>query len=339
MIPSMDKKFYSTIDVRIRAVRAVQSGERIATVAKSFQIHPATLHRWLVRNRNSGESGLKRVPVSGRPRKIDNQSLKKLMKVILKPASKFGFETDFWTCRRMMQVANDQFGIRISQPTMWRMLRNMNLSYQKPERMYREGSEADRKEWVRITIPKIRRCVDKYRAILYFEDESNISLTAPLGKTWSPRGETPIARVHSQRGGIAAISAISQSGNLAFTLLETRIGSDEIIHFLQQLLLEHHRRHLVVVMDQASPHTSAKTMEFINSQKRLHVFYLPPYSPKFNPDEYVWNHLKHHELKWHQAKSKDELMDLAGEKMKAMAKDKDLVKGIWFRCCIAELMN
>ena len=335
----MDHKVYSTLDVRIRAVRAVQSGERIATVARSFQIHPATLHRWLVRRRDSGESGLNRASVSGRPRKIDSQSLKKLMKAILKPASKFGFETDFWTCRRMIQVANDQFGIQISQPTMWRMLRDMDLSYQKPERIYREGSDAERSEWIRITIPKIRKCVDKYNAILYFEDESNISLTAPLGKTWSPRGETPIARVHGRRGGVAAISAISRSGNLAFTLLETRIGSDEIIHFLRQLLLEHHRRHLVVVMDQASPHTSAKTMEFIYSQKRLHVFYLPPYSPKFNPDEYVWNHLKHQELKWHQAKSKDELMDLAGEKLKAMAKDKDLIKGIWFRCCIAELMN
>jgi len=336
---SMDHKIYSTIDVRIRAVRAVHSGERIATVARTFQIHPVTLHRWLVRKRNSGDAGLNRIPVSGRPRIIDNTTFDNLIKIILKPASKFGFETDFWTCRRMIQVANDRFGIRISQPTMWRMLRDMDLSYQKPERIYREGSDTERSEWIRTTVPKIRKCARKYNAILYFEDESNISLTAPLGKTWSPRCETPIAKVSGRRGGIAAISAISRSGNLAFTLLETRIGSDEIIHFLRQLLLEHQRRHIVVVMDQASSHTSAKTMEFINSQNRLHVFYLPPYSPKFNPDEYVWNHLKHQELKWHQAKTKDELMNLTGKKLKSMAKDKDLIRGIWFRCCIAELMN
>jgi len=335
----MDQKIYSTLDVRIRAVKAVDSGERIATVARSFQVHPATLHRWLVRKRESGDSGLNRIPVSGRPRRIDSKTLRKLMKVILKPASRYGFETDFWTCRRMIQVANDQFSIRISQPTMWRMLRDMDLSYQKPERVYREGSDIERREWIRVTVPKILKCVHKFKAILYFEDESNISLTAPLGKTWSPRGETPIARVSGRRGGVAAISAISRSGHLAFTLLETKIRSDEIIHFLRQLLLEHHHRHIVVVMDQASPHTSAKTMKFIESQKRLHVFHLPPYSPKFNPDEYVWNHLKHHELKWHQAKTKYELMDLAGEKLKAMAKDRDLIKGIWFRCCIAELMN
>lgn len=330
---------YSTLDVRVRAVRSVLSGERISVVAKSFQVNPSTLHRWLSRRKKSGESGLRRLPVSGRPRRLNDYSLSELLKTIMNPASKYGFETDFWTCRRMIQVAYDQLGVKVSQPTMWRMLREMDLTYQKPERIYRDGSDVIRKEWIRTMVPKINQCVLKYKAILYFEDESNISLTAPLGKTWSPRGETPIAKVHGRRGGVAAISAISQSGNLAFTLLQARIGSDEIIHFIRHLLLEHHRRHLVVVMDQASPHTSKKTMRFIASQKRLHVFHLPPYSPKFNPDEYVWNHLKHQELKWHQAKTKDELMLLAAEKMRLMSKDKALIRGIWFRCCIAELMN
>jgi transposase len=335
----MEPKVYSTLDIRVRAVRAVLAGERISVVAKAYQVDLSTLHRWMNRRKESGESGLQRRPVSGRPRVFDDQALSDLLKTILTPASTYGFETDFWTCRRMVQVAYEHLGVKVSRPTMWRMLRDMDLTYQKPERIYRDGSDAIRDEWIRTTVPKIKQCVKNHSAILYFEDESNLSLTAPLGKTWSPRGQTPIAKVHGRRGGVAAISAISQSGNLAFTLLQSRIGSDEIVHFLKHLLLEHQRRHLVVVMDQASPHTSEKTIEFIASQKRLHVFHLPPYSPKFNPDEYVWNHLKHQELKWHQAKTKDELMDLAGRKLGAMSKDNGLIRGIWFRCCIAELMK
>src|SRR5436190_20397144 len=64
---------------------------------------------------------------------------------------------------------------------------------------------------------------------------------------------------------------------------------------------EHPRRHVVVVMDQAKPHTSKMTKAFIESKPRLHVFYLPPYSPDWNPDEKVWNYLKNHELKAHRA--------------------------------------
>ena len=335
----MEKNTYSTYDVRLRAVRAVTSGESVGWVARAYQVAPSTLHRWVNRHRLDGEEGLQRKQVEGRPRKINQPILTKLKKLILEPASEFGFETDFWTCRRMMIVAKSKLRVNVSQPTMWRMLRSLDLTYQKPERIYHEGRDQAREEWIRREVPKIRKCVKKHRAILYFEDESNVSLTASLGKSWSPRGKTPVAKVTGRRGGVAAMSAISGSGRLAFTLLERRIASAEVIHFLAQLLREHSRRHLVVVMDQASPHTSAQTQAFINSQPRLHVFYLPKYSPKFNPDEYVWNHLKHQELKWHQARDKKALAKLTEKKLRSMSQNPELLRGLWFRCCIAELMN
>ena len=162
--------------------------------------------------------------------------------------------------------------------------------------------DQERKKWIRYEVPKIKRVVARYRAVLYFQDKSNISLTAVLGKTWAPKGQTPIQRVTGNRGGISAMSAISKSGQLVFQLHQKRITSVEIIDFLAQLLKHHKNRHLAVVMDQAPPHTSKKTQSFINVQKRLHVFYLPAYSPGFNADEQVWNHLKHWELKGHQAR-------------------------------------
>ncbi len=133
-----------------------------------------------------------------------------------------------------------------------------------------------------------------------------MSLTAFLGKTWLPCGQTPKAKVTGKRGGVAAMSAISRRGHLLFRLHNKRIASPEVIDFLRQMLKHHERRHLVVVMDQAPPHTSKLTRTYIESQKRLHVFYLPKYSPDWNPDEKFWNHLKHQELTRHQAKTNEE---------------------------------
>lgn len=335
----MKQNIYSTLDVRVRAVRAVLAGGSVAKTAQAYQVHPVTLHRWLVRRRKKGEAGLQRKAVSGRPRIINQQLMARISRVIMQPASKYGFETDFWTCRRIIRIIFEHFHMRVSQPTMWRVLRALDLTYQKPDRKYNEGSDRIRAKWIREEVPLILQCVKRHRGILYFEDESNISLTAALGKTWSPRGKQPVANVTGRRGGVAAMSAISRTGNLAFTLWEKRISSNEVIRFLEQLLVEHPRRHLVVVMDRAPVHTSGKTMKFIEQQRRLHVFYLPKYSPKFNPDEYVWNHLKHQELKWHQAKTKDELKSLATKKLNKMSRDSSLIRGLWFRCCIAELMN
>jgi len=331
---------YSTYEIRVRAVAAVRQGMAVSDVAKAYQVDRSTVHRWVTRYKaKNSNKGLVRLPVSGRPSILSKISDRQLLSVVLKPASAFGYETDFWTCPRLCRTFKQQFKVNASRWTVWRWLRDAGLTYQKPERHYFEADEKKRQGWIKKELPKIRRTVKKYRAILYFQDESHLSLTALLGRTWSPRGKTPVQEVTGKRGGVSAMSAISKTGSLIFTLLDKRIASDEIIHFLEQMLNHHPRRHLVVVMDQAPPHISKKTRAFIDSQKRLHVFYLPSYSPDWNPDEYVWNHLKHQELKGHQAKTKAELKVLAKRKLQKMAENPHQLRGIFFRCCVAELLH
>jgi transposase len=283
--------------------------------------------------------GLQRKPGSGRPRLLEELDEQRLRELVLKPASEFGYETDLWTVRRLHTVIEQEYDVVVSKDTIWRRLREAGLTYQKPEREYHQIDEEARKEWLRSEVPKIRRTIEKYRAILYFQDESNISLTAFLGKTWAPRGKTPRQRVTGKRGGVAAMSAISKRGHLLFRLYGKRIASNEVIQFLRQMLRHHKRRHLVVVMDQAPPHVSKKTQAFIDEQTRLHVFHLPSYSPDWNPDEKVWNHLKHQELKSHQAKTKNELKTLSRKKLRAMSRNPSLMRGIFYRCCVADLFG
>ena len=331
---------YSTFDVRVRAVGAVLDEQLpITVVAQDYGINRATIHRWIIRYHEDGESGLVRRAVSGRPRKLEEVDKDALTKIVLAPAGRYGYETDFWTTRRLIQVIQSEFSVVVSKQTVMRRLHEAGLSYQKPEREYFELSEEEREEWIRTDVPKIRRAVRKHRAILYFQDEANVSLTSLLGKTWAPRGQSPKQTVTGNRAGFSAMSAITKRGQLIFRLHEKRIASAEVIDFLAQMLKHHRRRHLVVVMDQAPPHTSQITMAYIESQRRLHVFHLPRYSPDWNPDEKVWHHLKHQELKGHQARTKAELKSLTDEKLAGMANNPELLRGIYFRCCIAELLD
>lgn len=336
----MDGTGYSTFDVRLRAVQAIRA-ERLSVtvVARAYGTNRATIHRWLSRYDQEGNTGLVRRPVSGRPRKLARLDQLAIRRMILTPASAFGYETDFWTTRRLIQVIEQTFHVRLSKQTVMRRLHAAGLSYQKPERAYFELSEHDRQEWVRLEVPRILAAVREHRALLYFQDEANVSLTALLAKTWAPRGQTPKQPVTGKRGGVAAMSAITSRGQLIFRLHEKRIASPEVIDFLRQMLRHHPRRHLVVVMDQAPPHTSHATTAFVESQRRLHVYYLPKYSPDWNPDEKVWNHLKHQELKGHQARTKTELVQLTQQKLTTMSRSPELLRGIFFRCCVANILE
>lgn len=330
---------YSTYEIRLRAVGAVEKGMDVAAVAEAYQTHRATIYRWMDRYRPGAEESLQRRSGSGRPRIFAQLDGEQLRRLVLRSALDFGYESDLWTCGRIQDAIEAELGAALSRWTVWRRLREADLTYQKPERRYIEASEEERKKWRRYDVPKIRRAVKKYKAILYFQDEANLSLTAFLGKTWSPRGKTPTQQVSGNRGGIAAMSAITSVGRLIFRLHDKRITSREVIYFFKQMLKHHPRRHLVVVMDRARPHTSKKTLGFVESQKRLHVFHLPKHSPDWNPDEKVWNYLKHQELKGHRAKTKQELRSLAHQKLRHLAASPRTLRGIFFRCCVADLLH
>jgi transposase len=335
----MEGQGYSTLEVRVRAVNAVRGGMTVGQAAQAHGVDRTTLHRWLRRHSDEGEAGLQRRPVSGRPRKLPSINGYNLKRIVMAPASRYGFETDLWTVSRVHAVLVDRFNDDVSEDTVWRRLREIGLTWQTPERQYFEADPEVRRRWQEETIPAIRETLRKNRGILYCEDEASVCLTPLLGKTWAERGKPRKVPVTGGRASIAAMSAISPKGRLVFQLHQKRITSVEVIDFLKQLLRHHPGRHVVVVMDQAKPHTSRMTQAFIEGRKRLHVFYLPPYSRDWNPDEKVWNHLKNHELKAHRATNKDELYKLTEEKLETMSDDPDLLQGLYFRCCVAELLR
>ena len=335
----MDGHRYSTVDVRIRAVEAVRNGMPIVQTATAYGVDRTTLHRWLARYDQHGTQGLQRRPVCGRPRKLTGVTAQRLKRIVLAPASRFGFETDLWTVGRLHTVLVYHLNVEVSEDTVWRRLREAGLTWQTPERQYFEADPETRRRWQDETIPKIRETLVKTGGVLYCEDEASVCLTPLLGKTWAERGKPRKVAVTGARASIAAMSAISPKGRLVFRLHAKRITSIEVIDFLKQLLRQHPGRHVVVVMDQAKPHTSKMTKAFIETRTRLHVFHLPPYSPDWNPDEKVWNHLKNHELKAHKATNKHELYRLTEEKLENMSEDRDLLYGLYFRCCVAELLR
>jgi len=316
-----------------RAAKLFLKGESTAIeLKKNFGVSRSTIYEWV--NDYENRKTLNRVknPKSGRQPTINQTNGKAILKILKLPASKFGYETDFWTTSRLRQTLSKKLNLKMSRMAIYRTLKKLKQSYHKPEsRYYHKDKEKNLAEWRNKTVPAIKRVLRKCNAVLYFEDESNISLTPTLAKTWGPIGEKIIRSVSPNRGSVSAISAISRSGFLIFNVHDggKRFNSDDIISFLSQMLKHHKRRHLVVVMDQAPCHKSKKVKEFTKTQKRLHVFYLPPRSPEFNPDEMVWAHLKEKELKEHKATTTKELKKLAKKKLKRISKNRKLVFGIF----------
>lgn len=318
--------------IKIRVVKSILAGDSsVTSSARVLGVGRVSIHRWINRFEKTGAVPRLHSSSVGRPSAIDLSVGKKLLKMIKQPASKFGYESDFWTRRRIMQSAKKEFGLKLSKSGILRFFVKFEQSYKKPETRYYESNTKEQKFWQKNEVPKIKALVRRHKAILYFEDESNISLSPVVGKTWGPIGQKVIRKITGARGSVSAISAISSSGDLIFNVHNSgkRYNSESIISFLSQMLKHHSRRHLVVVMDQAPCHKSKKVRAFVRQQTRLHVFYLPPRSPEFNPDEKVWRHLKNEELRDHQATNVEDLKSLTRKKLSAMSSNRNKLIGIY----------
>ena len=330
---------HPSADVKKKVVAAYLSGNSITHLANIFGFHRNSIRQWVKISETNEQFARRKSPGSGRPSLFAGEHGQRLLEIIAKPASNFGFETDFWTTSRIRRVCKEHLKINVSRMAVHRALVKFEQSYKRPQKRYFEASQEKQAAWVKNELPKIKAIVKNKRAILYFEDESSIDLSPVLAKTWGPIGKKITQKVTANRGSVCAISAISSTGQLLFNIHKAgkRFKADDIIKFLADMLSHHPRRHLVVVMDQAPCHRAKKVLKFVDEQSRLHVFYLPPRSPEFNPDEKVWSHLKHHELKSHTAKTTNELRKLAKQKMRSMAKDQKKISGIFKRCEMAHL--
>jgi transposase len=312
--------------MRMQSIRLSKEGKRADEIAEFFGVTLDAVYKWKRKYKQKGIEGLRRKKAKGKDPTLTEADKREIISFLKKPATEFGFETQLWTCKRVQQVIKIKLKKSISISNLWNALRKWKLSPQMPEKEYAEKDKKKVNQWLREEWPKIQELRRRWQAMLYFLDESGISLVPVVGKTWAPVGETPKIKVTGKRGGLCISSAISPAGKMLFRIEKNRINAQSHIDFLSKIILQHPNRKIIVVEDNARPHIAKLVKEFvISNKKRIAIFNLPPYSPELNPDEEVWNYLKNVKLKDHQARNKDELKYLSASKMRSIKNDTSII--------------
>ncbi len=87
---------------------------------------------------------------------------------------------------------------------------------------------------------------------------------------------------------------------------------------------------MFLVVDNSRVHRAKKVKEFVEaSQGALSLFFLPPYSPELNPDEWVWKNVKHNRIARASARGVEELKALALGALRRLQKMPALVRSFF----------
>lgn len=136
-------------------------------------------------------------------------------------------------------------------------------------------------------------------------DESGHSLLPHVAKTWGLCGQTPVLNCRGRhRNKVSTIVALTASPktrklSLSFrTYLNSAIDQHRVLTFVKQLYRQI-RGPIIVLWDNLNTHKSKLLRSYLQSHKRLHLEYLPPYAPELNPVEWFFENATCHELANH----------------------------------------
>src|SRR5664280_676642 len=212
--------------------------------------------------------------------------------IIGKDPRQHGFDFGLWTRRIVQSLIQERMGIELCLTSVGKLLASLEITPQKPLRRAYERDPVAVERWRREDYPQLRKRAKKLGAMIFFLDEAGFQSDPPLGRTYGLKGHTPVVASSGQRQSINVISAVNASGAFWAATYTGKLDAETFVIFLRNFM-KGRRTKVFLVVDGHPAHKAKIVKEYVAQTKgRLELYFLPPYAPDLNPDEFVWNYMK-----------------------------------------------
>jgi transposase len=283
---------------RFRALHLKRQGWSRHDIAEALGVSPVSVSRWLARARDGGPEALRARPAPGAPPKLTATQKGLIPEFLWHGAEAYGFRGEVWTCARIAQVIEEEFGVRYHKDHVGRLLKELHWTPQVPIRRAIQRDEEAIRHWRAEVWPDLQRRARRERRVLVFEDESGFYLLPGLVRTYALEAHTPVLHEKQTRDHLSVMGGMTPGGKVYTLARQESLNGLHSVEFLEHLLRVAGRR-LLVIWDGSPIHRRAEVKEFVaGTRGKLWVEALPGYAPDLNPwDEGGWHHLKNVEMR------------------------------------------
>lgn len=141
---------------RLRAARLLAQGVPQAEVARRVDVSRQSVSAWAKKLEAEGPEALKASPL-GRPGSFDVVQRRELSRLLKRGALAAGFPTELWTLPRIAALIKDRFGHQYSEVHVWRLLRELGFSCQRPSGRAIQRNEPAIREWKQQQWPALKK--------------------------------------------------------------------------------------------------------------------------------------------------------------------------------------
>ena len=141
----------------MRAADLFTKGVSQADIARELEVSHQTVSDWHKQWLVGGKQALKRTGEPGRPRKVTDADLAKVERALEQGPKANGYPTDLWTLARVAEVIEKTTGVNYHPGHVWKVLRRMGWSRQRPARRAAERDDEAIEHWVNDRWPKVKK--------------------------------------------------------------------------------------------------------------------------------------------------------------------------------------
>jgi len=281
--------------IRLMAVQRVKEGEKPSVVIRSFGLGRTSIYRWLNAERTHGTTGLAAHTHPGRqPALTPRQKVRVRQWICGKDPRPYGFDLGLWTRKIVSALIREKLGVTLGLTAVGRLWHELGITPQKPLRCAYERDPVAIEHWKRTEYPRLKIRAKRRKAEIFFLDEAGVRSDQVLGRTWGEKGKTPEVRTSGQRQSINAISAVNARGAFWYKVYSGRFNATRFKDEFLTSFLRGRTRPVLRVVDGHPSHRAQLISADVKQMKgRLELHFLPGYAPELNPDEFVWNYVKH----------------------------------------------
>jgi len=197
-----------------------------------------------------------------------------------------------WTRDAVKMLIKELYRLNMPIRTVGEYLTRWGFTPQKPVKRAYEQQPKVVQKWLKEDYPEIAAKAKRERADIYWGDETGIQTDAYRERGYAPMGKTPVIRLSAKRSSINMISAITNQGQMRFMMYQNAFTSDRLIDFMKRLIKDAGKK-VFLILDNLKVHHSKAVKKWVKKHKsKIELFYLPSYSPEYNPDEILNSHLK-----------------------------------------------
>jgi len=127
-----------------------------------------------------------------------------------------------------------------------------------------------------------------------YEDECSLSNTATLSYSWNEKGKQPlIKQKQSRRERQTLFGCVEPATGIVLAKRAEKGNARTFKRFLLKVLNEYKNKKVTMILDNVRYHHAKMLKPFLEKNKdRIELFFLPAYSPDFNPMERIWWYMR-----------------------------------------------